>query len=191
MDPTDVYAVGCVAGGPDRAVDTAVVVLLTDGRLRAERTGELSTALLRYSHPVEAAVLDAVGQRARRSMATVRYRCGQDERLTGLVAQLASTGLLRRNRLPGRRRSGWTPTHAGRQWLAEARQRPNGGTALQVALDGLDALPDQTLRARVFTPPPVTRRVGSGYLDIGSAGSRIGENGWAHGADAGDHGPRW
>ena len=191
MDLTDVYAVGCVAGGPDRAVDTAVAVMLTDGRLRAERTGELSTALLRYSHPVEAAVLDAIGRRARRSVATVRYRCGQDERLTGLVAQLASTGLLRRNRLTGRGRSGWTPTGAGRKWLAEARQRRDGDTALQIALDGLDALPDQALRALVFTRPPVPRRVGAGYLNIDSAGSRIGENGWAHGADAGDHGPRW
>jgi uncharacterized protein (TIGR04222 family) len=39
MDPTDVYAVGCVAGGPDQAVDTAVVALLADGRLRVERPG--------------------------------------------------------------------------------------------------------------------------------------------------------
>jgi len=191
MDHADVYAVGCLAGGPARAVDTAVVVLLADGRLRVEQTGELSTVVLRYGHPVEAAVLDAVGRRARRSVATVRYRCGQDERLTGLVEQLASTGLLRRSRLWARGRSGWTPTVAGRRWLAEARRRADGGTALEVALRGPDALPDQALRALVFAPPRDPHRVGGGYLDISTAGSRIGENGWAHGADGGDHAPRW
>src|SRR3954447_10211698 len=122
MHPTDVYAVACLADGPARAVDTPVVVLVAEGGLEVEQAGELSTAVLRYDHPIEAAVLDAVGRRARRSVGTVRYRCGQDERVTGLVEELASAGLLRR-RFPGRPRSGWTPTRAGRERLAEARRR--------------------------------------------------------------------
>jgi hypothetical protein len=189
MDPADLYALACLAGGPGRAVDTAVVVLLADGRLQVSESGELSTAVLRYGHPVEAAVLDAVGRRARRSVETVRYRCGQDERLAGLVEQQASAGLLRRRRLPGRDR--WTTTDAGRQRLAEARVRTDGGPPLRLALDGLDALPDQRLRIRVFDPPSSPRRVGGGHLNPGMATDRIGENGWVHGADAGDHGPRW
>ena len=60
MSTADLYALACLAGGPERAVDTAVVTLLLDGRLRAEETGALGTMALRYGHPVEAAVLDAV-----------------------------------------------------------------------------------------------------------------------------------
>src|SRR3954468_24782136 len=94
MTAEDVYALACLAGGPVRAVDTAVVTLLLDGRLRAVEAGALGTVALRYGHPVEAAVLDAVGRRALRSVGTVRFRATADERLTGLVAELAGAGLL-------------------------------------------------------------------------------------------------
>jgi hypothetical protein len=165
MTAPDVYALACLAGGPVRAVDTAVVALLLDGRLRAEETGALGTVALRYGHPVEAAVLDAVGRRALRSIGTVRFRAGADERLSGLVAELAGAGLLRRVRRPSllrRGRPGWTPTDAGRSALVEARRDAAGPVPLRVALDGLDALPDQDLRRRVFELPPDPHRVGGG-----------------------------
>src|SRR4051794_10687992 len=153
MSALDVYALACLADGPVRAVDTAVVTLLLDGRLRAEPTGALGTAALRYDHPVEAAVLDAVGRRALRSIGTVRFRAAADDRLTGLVAELAVSGLLRRVRRPPllrRGRPGWVLTDAGRSALREARRAGDDRVPARVALDGLDALPDQDLRRRVF-----------------------------------------
>ena len=80
---------------------------------RAEETGALGTVALRDGHPVAAAVLDAVGRRALRSIGTVRFRATADERLTGLVAELAAAGLLRRAHL----RRTWLPTDAGRTVL--------------------------------------------------------------------------
>src|SRR4051812_40717950 len=191
MTALDVYGLACLAGGPVRAVDTAVVTLLEDGRLRAEETGELSTVTLRYTHPVEAAVLDAVGRRARRSVGTVRHRAGADDRLAGMVAELAAAGLLRRTRRPVpllRGRSPWCPTEQGRQVLREARLRAGGGIPLRVALDGLDALPDQQLRVRVFEPPRDPHRIGGGYLDLGRAQARLEGEGWPRDFGAGGGG---
>lgn len=183
----DVYALACLAGGLLRTVDTAVVVLLEDGRLTVTETGELTTVRLRYTHPLEAAVLDAVGRRVRRSAHTVRFRCVADERVTTFAEHLALAGLLRHpRRLPGLRheQAGWTPTAAGERLVRKARLLPDAGTALRVALDGLDALPDQQLRRRVFEVPRGPRRTSTGYLDINSAMDRLGGR-WA----AGDHGP--
>jgi hypothetical protein len=159
MEPIDVYAIACLAGGPVRAVDTAVVTLLAGGRLRVEETGELRTAALRYGHPLEAAVLDAVGGRARRSVHTVRYRCADDERLTGLVDGLVSAGLLRAGRVH-------RITGSGRLVLRTARARAEDGEPWRVALGGLDALADQDLRRRVFDVPRPPHRIGHGYLDL-------------------------
>ena len=187
MHAADPYAVACLAGGPVRAVDTAVVALLEAGRLTVAETGELSTAALRYAHPVEAAVLDAVGRRAQRSIHTVRYRCAADQRLTGLTQQLVAAGLLRRTRrpaLPGRERSAWTPTDAGRQVLTEAR-RTAAGPPMRVALDGLDALPDQQLRARVFDLPRAPRRIGGGHVELSRAQAELEGKGWTRDFGAG------
>src|SRR4051794_24522108 len=181
MTAPDVYALACLACGPVRAVDVAVVALLEGGRLAAGDGGELWTVSLRYEHPVEAAVLDAVGRRARRSIGTVRHRATADERLTGLVAELAAAGLLRRRRRPALVRGdrhAWTPTDTGRRALGDARLRRDGGTPLRVALDGLDALPDQQLRARVFERPRPPRRIGAGYLDLGRAQAQMEGKGW-------------
>jgi hypothetical protein len=186
----DLYALACLAGGPTRAVDVAVVTLLFDGRLRATETGELETVQLRYTHPVEAAVLDAVGRRVRRSVHTVRFRCVADERIAAFAEQLAREGLLRRPRrlpVPGRERAAWTPTEAGERLLREARAGHAADPPLRVALGGLDALPDQQLRRRVFEMPRGPRRTSTGYLDITTAMDRMGGQ-WAAGA-VGDHGP--
>jgi hypothetical protein len=198
MSAPDLYELACLAGGPVRAVDTAVVALLEDGRLASGDVGELWTASLRYTHPVEAAVLDAVGRRARRSVGTVRHRATADDRLTGLVAGLAADGLLRRRRRPPLTRGtgpAWAATDEGRQALRDARLRSDGGTPLRVALDGLDALPDQQLRARVFEVPRPPRRIGAGYLDLGRAQAEmeakglIGDGGGANGIGGGGGGP--
>src|SRR4051794_31724746 len=135
MTAFHVYELACLAGGPVRAVDTAVVTLLGDGRLTAVETGELVTVTLRYTHPVESAVLDAVGRRAHRSIYTVRYRCAEDERLTGLVEELVAAGLLRRARrpvLPRRSGSAWSATGSGRQVLRQARGEIPVGTPQRV-----------------------------------------------------------
>jgi|tagenome__1003787_1003787.scaffolds.fasta_scaffold20807738_3 hypothetical protein len=198
MTALDVYALACLAGGPVRAVDTAVVTLLLDGRLRAEENGALGTAALRYGHPVEAAVLDAVGRRALRSIGTVRFRAAADERLTGLVAELAAAGLLRRVRRPSllrRGQPGVVPTDAGRSALREARREADDRVPLRVALNGLGALPDQDLRRRVFELPPDPHRIGGGYLDLRRAQAEmeskglIGEGGGANGIGGGGGGP--
>jgi hypothetical protein len=190
MTAPDVYALACLAGGPVRAVDAAVLALLEDGRLAAGDAGELWTVSLRYAHPVEAAVLDAVGRRARRSIGTVRHRATSDERLTGLVAELSTAGLLRRRRRLALVRGdgpAWTSTDAGRQALRDARLRSDGGTPLRVALDGLDALPDQALRTRVFEVPRPPRRIGAGYLDLGRAQAQTEGKGWVRDLGVGDH----
>jgi hypothetical protein len=172
----DVCTVACLAGGLLRSVDTAIVALLEDGRLRVVDTGELETVALRYTHPVEAAVLDAVGRRVRRSAHTVRFRCAADERLTGFAEDLERTGLLRRpHRLPVPRheRPAWGPTAAGRLLLLRAATGEDGGAALRVALGGLDALPDQELRRRIFERPRAPGRTTTGYLDIQTAMARM------------------
>jgi hypothetical protein len=184
MTAADVYAVACLAGGPVRAVDTAVVALLDDGRLRVEETGELSTVALRYTSPVEAAVLDAVGRRARRSVHTVRFRCAGDDRLSALVDGLVGAGLLRGAR-PGRSPRATGP---GRLVLREARARARDSAPWRVALDGLDALPGQALRRRVFDVPRTPHRIGRGYLDLDVAlGRADGRSGMV--AVGGDRGP--
>ncbi len=139
----DVYDVACLAGGPDRVVDTALVALVATGRVRAVAPGELQVVDPRRRHPVEAAVLDAVGGRGRRSVETVRWRALADERVTGVVRELRARRLLGRVvRL----------TPAGRRALERARAA-DVGPVLHVALDGRERLTDPVLRAAVLDPP--------------------------------------
>jgi hypothetical protein len=122
----DVYDVACLAGGPRRVVDTALVALLVTGRVRAVAPGELQVVEPRRRHPVEAAVLDAVGARGRRSARRLR-RAGLLGRFLG-------------------------PTAAGRQALDRARAA-DVGPVLHVALEGREQLSDPALRAAVLEPP--------------------------------------
>ncbi|WP_281261576.1 TIGR04222 domain-containing membrane protein [Geodermatophilus tzadiensis] len=149
----DVYDVACLAGGTQRVVDTALVALVVTGRVRAVAPGELQVADARRRHPVEAAVLDAVGTRGRRSVETVRWRALGDDRVTGVARRLRHEGLL--GRLVG-------PTAAGRRLLREAR----AGVAdpvRRVAVDGLRRLDDPALPVAVLDPPrrPVVPGVGT------------------------------
>ena len=59
----DLYEAAFLAGGVDRVVDTAVVALLESGRVRAQRSGELTVVNPTRRSEVEAAVLDAIGTR--------------------------------------------------------------------------------------------------------------------------------
>jgi hypothetical protein len=156
----DVYEIACLAGGPDRVVDTALVALVQTGRVRIHRPGQLATEALSRRHPVEAAVLDAVGPIGHRSVDTIRWRLAADQRLLDVGRRLQREGLLGHTHrlvphLSGGRSSP-APTHEGRRVLRrlEAQSPADGvapGTdAMLVAICGADRLPDQALRAAIF-----------------------------------------
>ena len=158
---SDLYEVAYLAGGPRRAVETAVVALLADGRLRVTRsTAELEAVDLRRRHPIEAAVLDATGPRAHRSVDGVVRRVRTDARLIALADGLQRAGLVSR-RGGVEATAGWAwpavgLTRAGRQALRRLRSAPPStanAEALAVALAGPGAWADAELRAAVFTPP--------------------------------------
>ncbi len=136
----DVYDVACLAGGAPRVVDTALVALVVTGRVRAVVPGELQVVEPQRRHPVEAAVLDAVG--GRNSVEAVRRRAEADERITGMVRRLRRERLLRRF---------LGPTAAGRRVLDRARAA-DVGPVLHVALEGREQLSDPALRAAVLEP---------------------------------------
>ena len=159
----DVYDVACLAGGPGRVVETAVVALVRAGRLRVHRPGQLATVDLARRHPVEAAVLDAVGPTGHRSVDTIHWRLLGDDRLLEVVHRLRRAGLLGRTgavvvMLHGHRRAP-APTRAGRRVLRDLRSRSADGTdaeLLRVALGGRQQLADARLRADIFERPTTT-----------------------------------
>jgi hypothetical protein len=167
----DVYDLAFLAGGVPRVVDTALVALVESGRVRVHAPGELAVVEPGRSHPVEGAVMDAVGTRGHRSVDTVRWRMAGDERLAQLAASLAAAGLLRRRPFARTTSDGpaWSTTKAGRQALLHAREHPpadrllDGGSALAVALDGRGAMPDPARRAEIFERPrpPLPRTSGT------------------------------
>jgi hypothetical protein len=142
-------------------VDTAVVALVRSGRLRVHSPGQLATAELSRRHPVEAAVLDAVGPTGHRSVDTIRWRLVDDDRLLDVGRSLHRAGLLGRMGavLPlarGSRRA-LAPTRAGRRMLQECAERSLGDAeATRVALGGRAAMTDTKLRAAIFEPPDTT-----------------------------------
>jgi hypothetical protein len=160
----DVYEIACLAGGPDRVVDTAIVALVQSGRVRVTAPGCLATASLVRRHPVEAAVMDAVGPTGIRSVDTVRWRLTADARILDVSRHLRDAGLTGPGgpAAPPARRSRWrvVPTYAGRHLLHELRDSPPadhvapGTSAMTVALHGRDRMPDQALCASLFEPPP-------------------------------------
>ena len=93
---SDLYDVAYLAGGPRRVVETAVVALVENGRLRVDRaTGRLHVVDPHRRHPVEAVVLDAVGARGR-SFGGLAWRARSDPRLATVADGLARNGLLSR-----------------------------------------------------------------------------------------------
>jgi uncharacterized membrane protein YgcG len=165
-----VYEVAYLAGGPDRVVDTAVVVLVESGRVRVHAPGELVVVEPGRSDPVEAAVMDAIGTQGHRSIDTIRWRMAGDERVAELGRSLAAAGLLHRRPFARAKPDGpaWSATKSGRHALLHARAHPpvarglDGGSALAVALDGRAAMPDAGRRAEIFERPlpPLPRTSG-------------------------------
>jgi len=160
----DVYEVAFLAGGPRRAVDTALVALVESGRVRVTPlTGELSVVEHRRRHPVEAAVLDAVGVRGKWSIDTVRWRLESDERIGSLGRRLERDGLLS----PAGSRSGFRRRHwellsltgEGRRTLRHLRSDPppdrvaGETSAMAVALAGTGRMADRDVHATLFEPP--------------------------------------
>ena len=152
----DLYDVAYLAGGLDRVVDTALVALVRSGRVRVHSPGELATADLRRRHPVEAAVLDAVGPTGHRSVDTVRWRVATDERILDVGRRLQQGGLVTRFALASALRRGRpvsNPSVRGRKLLSELRAIPPADVDLRVALGGREALPDGDLRCAIFEQP--------------------------------------
>ena len=158
----DVYDVAFLAGGANRAVETAIVALVRCGRLRVHSPGQLATADLSRRHPVEAAVLDAVGPIGHRSVDTICWRLVEDDRLLDIGRRLHKAGLLGRlgaavSVLHHDRRA-LAPTRAGHRVLRELGDHPALGDpeAVRVALGGRGAMTDQKLRADIFERPVTT-----------------------------------
>jgi hypothetical protein len=186
----DVYDVAQLAGGLSRVVDTAVVSLLEQGRLRVDDAGRLHALGSTPGRPVESAVLDLAGRRPRRTIASMRLRAPEDPRLTGVADRLVAAGLLRRNPLAGLS-SSW-PAHlrtaAGRRVLDEWRAALPAGSSTEVALFGAERMADRALWAGVFgavAPPPVRRPGRSGVA--GDPGTALWATGW-WGGGGGDGG---
>jgi hypothetical protein len=158
MPDLDVYDIAYLAGGPARVVDTALVAMVQSGRVRVHSPGQFAAVGLMRRHPVEAAVLDAIGTSGHRSIDTVLWRLVDDERLLDVEDRLRRDGLIRRGHwlgrhAPDRRLLVRTPT--GRQALRRLRAEPpvDGVDVLPVALGGRAAVSDRELCAAVFDGP--------------------------------------
>jgi hypothetical protein len=169
--PLDVYDVAYLAGGADRVVDTAVVALVESGRVRVPSPGQLAVVDPARRHPVEGAVLDAVGTHGHRSRDLVAWRLAGDDRIREVGRRLTDEGLLRRW-LAHVRRDGGAPlrTSTGRRLLHALVAVPpvfsvhDGGSAVQVALHGPQGMTDAKLRASIFDVPRTTIASGTAGL---------------------------
>jgi hypothetical protein len=168
----DVYDIAFLAGGPERVVDAALVALVQSGRVSVHTPGRLATTDLTRRHPVEAAVLDAIGPVGHRSVDTIRWRLTGDDRLLDVARRLRGEGLVDRmsSYLRPRRggRGGLAPNRSGHRVLREFRAAPPedlvaGHTdALVVALAGRDHLPDRALAVAIFETPRTTSHLRRG-----------------------------
>jgi hypothetical protein len=187
----DRYEIAYLAGGHRRLVDTAVAALLAADRIRVRPTGELYAVDLHRTHPVEAAVLDALGTRGR-SLVTLRWRLSEDHRIRSVAERLAAEGLLTppgRQGLLRRRITEGARTAEGRRMLRRLRAEDAAG--LEVALHGVSRLADPALRETVFTvaTPPHTGRRFRGHVtdELGSFPGPWWVPTWG-GADGGGYG---
>jgi hypothetical protein len=157
----DLYEIAFLAGGPDRVVDTAVVALVETGRVRIPSPGQLAVADPARRHPVEGAVLDAIGTQGHRSIDMIVWRLAGDDRVREIGRRLTAAGLLRRTPAwlgrDGRRS---VPTAAGKRALRDlVATRPtdpaqDGGSAFLVAMHGREHTDDALLRAALFEAFP-------------------------------------
>src|SRR5687768_1994237 len=100
----DLCEMAFLAGGPDRVVETAVVALVEAGRVRIPSPGQLAVVDPGRRHPVEGAVLDAIGTRGHRSLDLVVWRLADDDRIRDVGRRLTDEGLLSRLPAPRRRK---------------------------------------------------------------------------------------
>ncbi|MBN1094920.1 hypothetical protein JKP76_01910 [Blastococcus sp. TML/C7B] len=103
-------------------------------------------------------MLDAIGSRGHRSVDVITSRFLHDRRMDEEFRHLTRDGLVRRAipaRLVGKTHA--HTTAAGRRALRQFAERPesDGGSAVQVALHGRDAMSDDRLRAEIFDRAPV------------------------------------
>jgi hypothetical protein len=149
----DLYDLAFLWGGPERVIDTAVVALVRRGNLRVHRPGQLTTADPARRHPVEAAVLDAVGPTGGRSVDMVCWRLVGDDRLRDIGRGLRDRGLVVR-RLGVGRGGSLVANRAGRRLRAEVGQLPGvDAEAMRVARGGRAEMASRKLRAEIFEPP--------------------------------------
>ncbi len=159
----DVYDIAYLAGGQERVVDTALIAMVEAGRIQVQPPGRLTVVEPARRHPVEAAVLDAVGTRGHRSVDVVRWRLADDDRVLAIGRRLTAAGLVRRwgGVVPRRTERPAALTGAGRRVLAVLEADPpadpawDGGTAVLVALHGRDRLSDELKRSSLFEAVPV------------------------------------
>jgi hypothetical protein len=157
----ELYELAYLAGGPRRAVETAVIALVEAGMLRVNQwTGELMLIERRPCSELEAAVLDVVGFRGHRLLGTVCLRLRADARLTGIGQRLQADGLLSRGEglesLRRRFRMALAVTGAGRRVLRRRRRELSsvGTDAVRVALSGPAAMRDRAVYVALFDPLP-------------------------------------
>ena len=188
----DVYEIALLAGGPRRAVDAAAVALVESGRVSVDRSnGRLTATDTRRSHALEAALLDAIGTRGGYSLATVRWRVDNDERVSALRRRLELDDLLRPSTASSSRYGcAWQTfalTGEGRRTLRHLRSMPppdrvaQGTSAMHVALLGVRAMADPGLRSALFDPPARSRSAGrspSSWSFGGGGGSGGDAGGW-------------
>lgn len=167
----DVYDIACLAGAADRMIDAALAALVESGRVRVHSPGELVTDDPTRRHPVEAAVLDAIGPAGHRSVDTIRWRLTSDDRILAVGRRLRDDGLLTGvGRVPVPRRHSWrlVPTYAGRHLLRELTAAPpedrvaGGTSAMTVALHGREAMLDRGLCSSIFEQPRSRPRTDDG-----------------------------
>jgi hypothetical protein len=149
----DLYEIAFLAGGLPRLVDAALVAMVEAGRVRVHSPGQLAVADPTRRHPVEAAVLDAVGTRGHRSVDVIRWRLNEDDRILDVGRSLTAAGLLRR----------WSGFHlgpepartaTGERVLRDLAARATTAGAVLVALHGRERMTDALLRASIFEPLP-------------------------------------
>ncbi|UOY03867.1 TIGR04222 domain-containing membrane protein [Blastococcus sp. PRF04-17] len=152
----DLYDMAWLAGGRRRASQTAVAALVGSGRVKVtDPTADLQAVGGGATHPVETAVLDALGTRGHRGIETVVFLVREDPRLDAVEERLVRAGLLRRGRLASAVRS--PLTRAGRRALRALREhadaRPGSVATAEVALHGLVRVPAGLPAALAERPP--------------------------------------
>ena len=122
----DLYALAYLAGGAQRVVDTASWPSSSPGCGCMHRGAGCRPD---RRHPVEAAVLDAIGARGHRSVDTIRWRLTDDERITASALPGGRGPAARRD--PGR--GGCRPAPDGRASADWRRSRPSTAPSTGVA----------------------------------------------------------